>query len=178
MKSELASKLWLRWSRDRDRDGAARCIWMPVNHPQEEALWQLLLSEARRFIPSLLVIDCGVEPLPALTALPRISGGPDDAALAGLAWNIAAFTHAEMRDAFDSIGRFRAAGREVWLRLDGPVQEPASGLARCVGAHPLILLALDTAPPRFWREQVELLRESVGDLCGVVLLNALPEFSL
>jgi uncharacterized protein involved in exopolysaccharide biosynthesis len=178
IRPELASKLWLRWTRERDRDGAARCIWAPVNHPQEEELWQLLLAEARRFTPSLLVVDCGCEPLAELTALPEISDIPDTAPLTGLTWNIAAFTHAEMRDACEVIGHYRAAGREVWLRFDGAVQEPATGLARALGAHPLLVLALDTEPPRFWREQVELLRENVGDLCGMVLLNASPAFSL
>jgi hypothetical protein len=176
-KPELASKLWLRWSRERDRDGAARCVWAPVNHPQEEEFWQLLVAEARRFIPSLLIVDCGSEPRATLAGLPGISENPS-APLAGLAWNIAAFTHAELREALDAIGHFRAAGREVWLRLDGPVQEPASGLARAVGAHPLVILALDAQPPRFWREHFELLRESVGEPCGTALLNALPEFSL
>jgi hypothetical protein len=176
-KLELGSKLWLRWNRERGREGAARCLWAPVSLPQEEDLWQLLLVEARRFIPSLLIIDCGSEPLATLAALPRNSDGPDAPALAGLAWDVSAFNHAQMRDARDAVERFRAAGREIWLRFDGAVQEPASGLARYLSVRPLMLLALDTKPAAFWREQVELLRESVGDLCGAVLLNAIPEFS-
>ena len=180
-KAELGSKLWLRWSRERDRDRVARCIWAPADHPQEEEFWQILLAEARRFTPSLLVIDCGASPsaaLATLAALPEHSDDPTAPSIATLSWNVATFTHAEVRDALAAIERFRAAGREVWLRFDGPVREPASSLARALGAHPLLLLPADTAPTRFWREQIDLLRENVGDLCGFILLNASPAFSL
>lgn len=178
MKADLGAKLWLRWSRERDRDRAGRGIWTPVTNAQEEQFWQLLLIEARRFVPSLLIVDCGGEPSPALAALPELTNGDGAPALAGQRWNVEDFSHAQMRDACASIERHRAAGREVWLRFDGPIQEPASSLARAVGAHPLMLMALDTETGRFWREQVELLRESVGELCGVVLLNESPAFAL
>jgi uncharacterized protein involved in exopolysaccharide biosynthesis len=171
LKPELGAKLWLRWSRERDRDRAGRGIWAPASSAQEEEFWQLLLIEARRFAPSLLIIDCGTEPS-------RLSNEGKPPALAGERWIVADFDYAAMRDACASIERYRAADREVWLRFDGPVQEPASSLARAVGAHPLMLMALDTETTRFWREQVELLRESVGELCGVVLLNESPAFSL
>jgi len=177
MKSEIGAKLWLRWNRERDRDRTGRGIWAPVNDAREEKFWHILLAEARRFTPSLLIIDCGSQPSTALAALPRLADGAGAPALAALRWEIERFTHAEMRDACGSAERHRAAGREVWLRFDGPVQEPASSLARAMGAHPLIVMALDTEPAKFWREQVELMRESVGDPCGVVLLNASPAFA-
>jgi uncharacterized protein involved in exopolysaccharide biosynthesis len=172
---DVAAKLWLRWTRERDRDRTGRGIWAPFPHEQEEEFWKILLGEARRFIPSLLVIDCGARPCATLEALPRMADGAPS--IAGLRWDVEHFTHAEMREAFASIETHRAAGREIWLRFDGPVQEPASGLARAIGAHPLMLVALDTQPADFWREQAELLRESVGELCGVVLFNASPVFS-
>ena len=177
MKSEIGAKLWLRWNRERDSDRIARGIWTPVTNEHEEAFWQLLLAEARRFTPSLLIIDCGRQPSTVLAELPRMGDGATAPALAALRWDVENFTHSEMRDACASVERYRSAAREVWLRFHGPVQEPASTLARAVGAHPLMVLALDTEPPRFWQEQAAFLRESVGDLCGVVLLNPSPAFS-
>ena len=177
LKPELGAKLWLRWNRERDRDRIARAIWAPVEHQGESDFWQLLLTEAKRFIPSLLVIDCGIQPEPALAALPRLAEGSAPAPLSSVRWDVENFTHAEMRDSCAAVDRHRAAGREVWLRFSGPVREPASSLARAVGAHPLLILPLDAERAKFWREQVELLRESVGDSCGMVLLNGLPEFT-
>jgi uncharacterized protein involved in exopolysaccharide biosynthesis len=176
-KSELGAKLWLRWNRERDRDRIARAIWAPVNQESEEDFWQLILVEARRFVPSLLIIDCGSQPSPALAALPPAADGPAAPGVRMLRWNINSFTYAEMRDSYAAVERHRAAGCEVWLRFDGPVQEPATSVARAVGAHPLMVLPLDTQPAKFWKEQVELMRDSVGDLCGTVLLNAAPVFA-
>jgi len=176
-KNELGAKLWLRWNRERERDRIARVIWAPVNQEREEDFWQLILAEARRFIPSLLIIDCGSQPAPALAALPKVADGPAAQGVFGLRWNVEAFTHAEMRDSCAAVERHRAAGREVWLRFDGVIQEPSTSLARAVGAHPLMVLPLDTVPAKFWKEQVELMRDSVGDLCGTVLLNASPVFA-
>ncbi len=181
LKPDLGAKLWLRWSRERERDRVGRGIWAPAANAAEEEFWQLLLAEARRFSPSLLVIDCGKEPSGALGALPRIPAAAEAGgapAVAGERWNVEDFDHAQMREACAAIERHRAANREVWLRFDGPVKEPASSLARAVGAHPLLLMAMDSESRSFWREQVELLRESVGELCGVVLLNESPAFSL
>jgi capsular polysaccharide biosynthesis protein len=176
-KSELGAKLWLRWNRERDRDRIARAIWTPVNHEREEDFWQLILIEARRFVPSLLIIDCGIHPSQELAALPPVVDGPAAPGVCTLRWNIESFTHAEMRDSYATVERHRAAGREVWLRFDGRIQEPATSLARAVGAHPLMLLPLDTETGKFWKEQVDLMRESVGDLCGTVLLNTAPVFA-
>ncbi len=64
-------------------------------------------------------------------------------------------------------------GMEVWLRLDGPVQEPAIGLVRATGASPLLLASLhDGTTGAFLKEQAGLLR-SVGLVpCGVAAVNA------
>jgi capsular polysaccharide biosynthesis protein len=178
LKPELGAKLWLRWSRERDRDNIARCIWAPAaSAEQEEQFWNLLLAEARRFSPALLVVDCGKAPCAALAALPRIPAKGEAAPMAGDRWEIEGFDHARLREACAAIQGYHAAGREVWLRFDGPMQEPATGLARAVGAHPLVIMAMDTWTKPFWKEQIELLRENAGELCGVVLVNMSPAFA-
>jgi len=176
-RNELGAKLWLRWNRERDRDRIARAIWAPVNQEREDDFWNLILAEARRFIPSLLIIDCGSQASPALAALPQLSDGSTQQGVLSLRWNVESFTHAEMRDSCAAVERHRAAGREVWLRFDGVIQEPSTSLARAVGAHPLMVVPLDTQPASFWKEQVELMRDTVGELCGTVVLNGCPVFA-
>jgi capsular polysaccharide biosynthesis protein len=177
LKPEIAARLWLRWNRDRGRDRAGRAIWAPVQDAYEDDFWNLILDEARRFASSLLIVDCGKLPSDALAALPRPGEGAHGAVIFGERWNVEDFDHVRMSEALDAIEKHRKAGREVWLRFDGAVQEPDSTLARAVGSHPLVLIALDTESAAFWRDQVELLRESVGNLSGVVLLNELPVFA-
>ncbi|HEX4085843.1 MAG TPA: hypothetical protein VHY22_13100, partial [Chthoniobacteraceae bacterium] len=175
-RKEIGPRMWLRWSRECEHDGTARVIWSPVSEREEEAFWSMMLVEARRFIPSLLIIDCACAPSPALAELPQPGAGTDAPAIAAERWNIEAFSHAQMRDACATIEKHRAAGREVWLRLEGLIQEPASSLARATRARPLLLVAMDRESTRYWNEQVDLLRDSVGDICGAVLVNQAPVF--
>ncbi|SRR5579862_537804 len=174
-KMELGAKLWLRWIRD--RSDAGRVVWSPVKDADEEEFWSILLAEAVKFSPSLLIVDCGAAPSPSLAALPRISGGSAPA-VASERWTVDQFNHAEMQRACAELERYRARGREVWLRFTGEVQEPASTLARAAGGRPLVLVALHSQTMRFWREQAELLRHSVGELCGIVPLKEWPAFLL
>ena len=63
-------------------------------------------------------------------------------------------------------------GMEVWLRLDGPVREPAIGVVRAAGSAPLLLAPLHgETTGAFLSEQAGLLRHVGLAPCGVVVTN-------
>lgn len=176
--AEIGGRLWVRWIGGRAQVKQPRAVWAPAPGEGEEAFWQLLLSQAQKLSPSVLIIDCGSTPAPALAALPQASLHTAESltALAAMRFPVDEHDLSETTAFAELINRRTAAGRDVWLRFAGPVQEPSARLARSAQL-PLLVVPLQTHNTTFWREQSELLRHSVGAPCGVVVTNETSVFS-
>jgi hypothetical protein len=123
------------------------------------------------------VIDGGQTPSPALAALPQISyldPWENTPSFAAVSCPVGAMPLAQIRDLQYFIENRVAEGVEVWLRLDGTVQEPAVGIVRANACTPLLLAPLNArTTAAFLHEQAELLRHVGAPPCGVVALNDL-----
>ena len=169
-----AAKLWTRWLGNQGEARRLRTIWCPGGHQGEETFWRLMLARAHWLLPGLLVIDGGGTPSHTLSGLPHASlhdwkPGPP---FARVFCPVVSSSLNQIRDLQYFIESRITEGLEVWLRLDGPVQEPAIGVVRAAGSAPLVLASLhDETTGAFLREQAGLLRH-VGLLpCGVVATN-------
>lgn len=168
---EHAARIWLRWLGQHATAGHVRGVCVPQPVPTEDAFWQLVVGEARRLLPGLIVVDFGGgELLPAtLAALPQVSlmrpaapGGP-----VLLPVDIANMSLDGARETAARLKQLAASGSEVWCRLPGPVREPLSTLARA-GTSPLLLVCVGGETISFWREQTALWRGAIGAFAGVV----------
>ncbi len=169
--AELAGKVWARWIGNAPGGKRARAVWSPALDASENDFWRMMLGEARKLLPGLLVVDCGASPLPALAELPRITDDAGDFAM--IHCPIENCSLHEARQFAEWIEVRLARGCDVWVRFAGPVQEPATTLARCLHA-PLVLVPLHRTEVGFWKEQTALFRHSAIPLCGALVLNETP----
>ncbi len=171
--ADIASRIWIRWFGHLG-GGGVRLVWIPASSPQEDQFWQLLLAEARRLCPDLLIINLTAGPPPAtLAALPvgTLTGGP--APVEGprlITIDTSAMSIDDTRNLVAAMKRHAATGREIWCRCDGPVREPLSSIARQTES-PLILIALQVETLAFWREQAARLQEVGSRPRGIVTLG-------
>lgn len=169
-----AAALWTRWLGTQGDARRLRTVWCTGGHAGEEDFWRMILAQAHRLLPGLLVIDGGRTPSPALAELPQGSltewqPGP---AFAAVSCPVPALALAQVRDLQYFIESRLTEGMEVWLRLDGPVREPALGIVRAAGSAPLLIASLhDTTTGSFLGEQAGLLRTVGLPPCGVVATN-------
>src|SRR5207248_9426135 len=135
--------------------------------------WRIMLARARALLPSLVVIDCGENLQPELAeAAADGSGG-----VIVMNRPLHGASLAEAQKVSELIKTYLAEGKDVWLRVDGTVQEPAASIVRAASA-PLVLAPLHNGvTSAFFREQSALLRHSGAAPCGVVALNDTPIFS-
>jgi capsular polysaccharide biosynthesis protein len=176
-RSLAGAKLWMRWLGGRGEVNRVRTVWCPAADAGEDEFWQTILAQARALLPGLLVIDGGQTPSPALAALPQISyldPWENTPSFAAVSCPVGAMPLAQIRDLQYFIENRVAEGVEVWLRLDGTVQEPAVGIVRANACTPLLLAPLNArTTAAFLHEQAELLRHVGAPPCGVVALNDL-----
>lgn len=176
---DTQNQLWSRWLGNAQSASSCRIVWTPHPDPAEEVLWSCLLTEARRLLPHLLIIDTGEAEhhLPALTTLAEISlqtaaaGSPrrlERAAVPGQSLSIE-----EAHSLALKIRQIAATGRPVWIRLVGPVREPLSTLAQA-GTAGLVVVPSARATLPFWREQAARYRATVGKVGGVIMLGETP----
>ncbi len=169
--AELGGKVWARWIGCAPGGRKARAVWSPALDESENDFWRMMLGEARKLLPGLLVVDCGASPLPALAELPRITDDAGDFAM--IHRPIENCSLHEARQFAEWIEVRLARGSDVWVRFAGPVQEPATTLARCLHA-PLVLVPLHRTEVGFWKEQAALFRHSALSPCGALVLNETP----
>ena len=169
--AELAGKVWARWIGSAPGGKRARAVWSPALDESENDFWRMMLGEARKLLPGLLVVDCGTTPLRALAELPRITDDAGDFAM--IHRPVANCSLHEARQFAEWIEGRLARGGDVWVRFAGPVQEPATTLARCLHA-PLVLVPLHRTETGFWKEQTALFRHSALSPCGALVLNETP----
>ena len=169
-----AAKLWTRWLGGQGEARRLRTVWCVGGPGGENDFWRMMLAEAQRLLPGLVVIDGGRTPLPALEVLPQGSlhewqhGQP----FAVVRCAVAGGSLHQMHDLQYFIESRLTEGTEVWLRLDGPAQEPATGVVRAAGSAPLLLVPLhDETTGSFLKEQAGLLRHVGVAPCGVVATN-------
>jgi capsular polysaccharide biosynthesis protein len=165
---ELGGKLWLRWIGGYAQTKRPRAVWTPAPDKGEEFFWKLLLAQARKLSPALLIVDCGSTRSAALAALPQSK-----------LFNTADLpTPAAMHCPLDDFGPSESAELASLIKRcteSGRAQERAARLARSAQA-PLLVLSLHTHTVAFWREQAALLTHSVGPLSGVVATNESSAF--
>jgi hypothetical protein len=173
----IGGKLWLRWIGGFAQTKQPRAVWASAPGRGEETFWKLLLFQARKFSPALLIVDCGATRSEALAALPqsKMYDTEDLPALTAMHCPLNECSISESAELASLIKTCAASGREVWLRFAGPVQERTARLARSAQS-PLVVVTLHTHTVAFWREQSELLHQSVGAPCGVVTTNVTSNF--
>jgi uncharacterized protein involved in exopolysaccharide biosynthesis len=173
---DATARIWLRWLGQRATTGHVRAVLVPSPDDSEEQFWAALITEARRLLPGLVVIDFTVSkaaPPPTLAALPpgELAALPPASGPVLVTMRIDAMS---LESAQETIARLRQAaggGRELWCRLPGPLREPLTSLAR-IGAPPLVVVCAGRETLGFWRDQSALLAGTVGAAAGVVLTGA------
>jgi hypothetical protein len=154
------------------REKKPRAVWCPVADEHEDIFWKMMLAQAASLLPALLVVDCGETPSPALATLPQSSLDAAERASSFTAIRVSlrGASLFQTRRLQQLIEERAARGCEVWVRVDGAMQEPVTSLVKA-GRPPLILAALHGAPTAFFREQAEMLQHAGVAACGVVALN-------
>lgn len=176
-RAEAAARIWLRWLGQRPSGGHVRAVLVPAPSASEDEFWALLVAEARRLLPGLVVVDCtaaDAPPPPALAGLPRAELAALPALGAGPVLVNLSADRMPIEDARAAAARLRQAaaeGREVWCRLPGALHEPFTTLARA-GLPPLVVVCAGSAPLAFWRDQASLLRGTIGPAAGLVVTGA------
>ena len=169
--SDIGGRLWTRWIGNGGRK-KARAVWAPAPDASENDFWRMMLTEARKLLPGLLVVDCGEDSPPAVAELPRITDSTADDFVM-IHRPISHCSLGEAQKFAEMIDRWRERGFEVWVRFAGPVQEPVTTLARALDA-PLVLVPLHVTKTGFWKAQADLFRHSACPPCGVLALNDTP----
>ena len=168
--ADAGGKLSARWS-ENGTGKKARAAWSPAPDDRENSFWRMMLAEAHKLLPALIVVNCGMDSPAALTECAKGADGEAE-------WftvihrPIADCTLDEARKFHEFIGRSLASGTEVWVRFSGPVQEPATTLARLL-EPPLVLVPLHSTTTEFWKAQTELFRYSACPPCGILVLDDL-----
>jgi capsular polysaccharide biosynthesis protein len=178
LSARSGAKLWMRWlGSTRGDTHRLRTVWCPTNDAAEEKFWQTILVQARALLPGLIVIDGGEPPSAALAALPAASHldrWEKKPPFSVIRCPMLGMQLPQITELHYFIENRVAEGIEVWLRLTGPVQEPAAGIVSSVASTPLLLAPLNAgATAAFLHEQADLLRHIGAPPCGVVALNDL-----
>jgi capsular polysaccharide biosynthesis protein len=176
--SMSGAKLWMRWlGSGRGETNRLRTVWCPTDDASEEKFWRTILAQARALLPGLIVIDGGQPPSAALAELPHVSYldlWENKPLFSVVSCPITGMQLPQVTELHYFIENRMAEGLEVWLRLNGPVQEPAASIVCSVASTPLLLAPLNAgATAAFLREQADLLRHIGAPPCGVVALNDL-----
>jgi capsular polysaccharide biosynthesis protein len=171
------SEIWSRWIGAGFGASQTRVVWCPSPGALEERFWLLMLKEARRLMPRLVVIDCGGIPLKGLAELPMMEGDviPGDGIFLAVSSPSKSLLQAAGSIA-ERASRIARGGNEVWLRVCGPVQEPGATVARLLG-DALLLVVADAEPRTFWQQQRGLIESNSIPLKGYVFLGDRPTFS-
>ena len=170
-----AAKLWTRWLGGQGEARRLRTVWCVGGHEGENDFWRMMLAQATT--PAARPAGDRRRPQP-----PARAGGSATGIAARVAARanrsrscacpVAAGSLNQMHDLQYFIESRLTEGTEVWLRLDGPVQEPATGVVRAAGAEPPCCSRRCTARRRaFLKEQAGLLRHVGVAPCGVVATN-------
>ena len=160
--ADAARSVWARWIGAAGGKPELRAVWVPSPGNGESAFWAAMLPHAAGLLPVLHVVDTvGDLPAPPAELAARITVERLPIASLSLAdtQRLAAGWRDETR-----------RGREVWLRLCGPVQEPGATLARAC-APLLALVRLHAEDTAFWKTQADLLASMTGRPAGVVALG-------
>jgi hypothetical protein len=170
------AKLWMRWlGSGRGEANRLRTVWCTTDDASEDKFWQTILAQARALLPGLIVIDGGQPPSSALAELPPASYldlWEKKPPFSVISCPMEGMQLAQVTELHYFIENRVAEGTEVWLRLNGPVQEPAASIVCSVASTPLLLAPLNAgATAAFLHEQAELLRHIGAPPCGVVALN-------
>jgi hypothetical protein len=176
--SMSGAKLWMRWlGSGRGEANRLRTVWCPADDPSEDKFWRTILAQGRALLPGLIVIDGGQPPSPVLAALPQASyldPWEKKPPFCVISCPMVGMQLPQVTELHYFIGNRLAEGTEVWLRLNGPVQEPAASIVCSVSSSPLLLAPLNAgATAAFLHEQADLLRHIGAAPCGVVALNDL-----
>ena len=166
--AEIGGRLWTRWIGN-GGGKKARTVWAPAPGVREDDFWQMMLAEARKLLPTLVVVDCGTDSPSALADRPENADGAADPFVM-VQLPIADCTLDGAKKIHEFIASLLARGDHVWVRFSGPVQEPATTLARLLEA-PLVLAPLHTTEGAFWKGQAELFRHGACPPCGVLVLD-------
>ncbi|MEZ5413300.1 MAG: hypothetical protein R3F03_03190 [Opitutaceae bacterium] len=174
---DTITQLWSRWLGAADAGRRVQIIWSPQYDESENALWALLVTEAKRLKPNLLIVDTGAidQRPPALSQLSAVSMDELDRNARGAPRLDLDPTTLSLPDATSLALQLQrlAAKRPVWLRLVGTVREPLSTLARGAAA-PLIIVPAGLYSIPFWRDQAGRLRATGLKPAGVVTLRETP----
>lgn len=170
-------RLWLQWIGSAGPSRAVPVVWAPHPEAGEIFFWQGLVYDAERLVDRLIIVDAGAAPNRYLAALPAIKdlAGPSGDGVHVLRLDPATISLSQAKEraaAFsESLGRI-----PIFLRLSGPIMEPAATLARAF-APPLLLVSADSAPLEFWNEQAALLKATVAPPDGLAVWNEPNWFS-
>jgi hypothetical protein len=170
-------RLWLQWIGSAGPSRAVPVVWAPHPEAGEIFFWQGLVYDAERLVDRLIIVDAGATPSRYLAALPAIKdlSGPIGDGVHVLRLDPATISLSQAKEraaAFsESLGRI-----PIFLRLSGPIMEPAATLARAF-APPLLLVSADSAPLEFWNEQAALLKATVAPPDGLAVWNEPNWFS-
>ena len=172
------SEIWSRWIGAGFGTSQTRVIWCPSPCALEERFWSLMLREARRLVPRLVVIDCGGIPLKSLAEIPTVEEEtlPGD----GIFLAVSSPKRSLLQTAgsiAERASRLARGGNEVWVRICGPIQEPGATVARLLG-DALLLVVADAEPRVFWKQQREILESNGIPMKGYVFLGDRPMFFL
>jgi hypothetical protein len=170
--SEKGTRLWARWIGGSVGAPKARVVWSPALDVSENDFWTMMIAEARKLVPALIVVNCGADSPPAFASLPQ-STDVSTENIVTTNFPIVGGSFAHVQELRELIDLWLAGGSEVWVRIAGPVQEPATTLARDLGAA-LLLVPLHRTESRYWKQQAELFRHSGTQPRGLIVLNEIP----
>lgn len=170
MRAKTAGEIWSRWIGSQVKSRTPRIIWSPAPSAKESLFWDPMLEEAAGLLAEIQVIDCRSQN--QTVALPLSSRVAGDPRIHVEACDITRLSIAQAEALAASWVEASRRGKHLWVRLSGPVGEPAATLARA-GEGVLILAALHTEPSGFWRAQADLMRKTIGGILGIVSVDEL-----
>ena len=169
-RQKIAGEIWSRWIGSQVKSRTLRIIWSPVPSAQEKLFWDSILVQAADLLAEVHVIDCLDQnnPLP----LPHGPLIANDSRIHFESCDITRLSIAQAEALARSWVDASRQGKNIWIRLNGPVQEPKATLARS-GDGVLILAAMHTESSTYWRAQADLIRKTIGKILGLVSVDEL-----
>ena len=159
-------RLWLQWISTRAELAAPLAIWSAQPGPTEEIFWGTVITEARRLLDGMLIVDAGEEWSPQLAALPLADGEP----VRGVQSLRIDPRSVSLADTHRLIARLTDIGQStlVCVRFAGAVREPVTSLARACSPA-LVFVSADVARLDFWAAHAHLLRTAVKPPAGLIV---------